>query len=385
MTDQLDAQCPRIPDTLLPHDGRFGCGPSKIRTQQLDALMRPLIMGTSHRQQPVRSIVASIRSGLRDLFSLPEGWEVALGNGGSTTFWAVATTSLIRRRSAHAVFGEFGSKFADEAARAPHLAAPLIVKSEPGTVATLIDEGAVVHDSGEPIDVAAYPHHETSTGALSPLYRVNVDDCLTVVDATSIAGGVRVDLNNVDVYYFSPQKCFGSDGGLWVALLSPAAQERAERLHGDDARWMPQILDLSIACRNSSKDQTLNTPAIATLIMLDQQIQWMLAGGGLQVMEARCLESLDVLYQWADAHSHLTPFVSNAQWRSPVVVTVDCDDTVDAARVCRILRANGVVDVEPYRKLGRNQLRIGTFPSVESRDVRALTQCVDWVIDNTLA
>ena len=246
MTDQLDAQCPRIPDTLLPHDGRFGCGPSKIRTQQLDALMRPLVMGTSHRQQPVRSIVASIRSGLRDLFSLPEGWEVALGNGGSTTFWAVATTSLIRRRSAHAVFGEFGSKFADEAARAPHLAAPLIVKSEPGTVATLIDEGAVGHDSGEPIDVAAYPHHETSTGALSPLYRVNVDDCLTVVDATSIAGGVRVDLNNVDVYYFSPQKCFGSDGGLWVALLSPAAQERAERLHGDDARWMPQILDLSM-------------------------------------------------------------------------------------------------------------------------------------------
>lgn len=385
----VPSDSPTLPDDLLPADGRFGCGPSKVRPTQVSALSRRPLIGTSHRQRPVLDLVASIREGLRTLYNLPDGWEIAIGNGGSTAFWAVATTSLVRERAAHAVFGEFGQKFADETLAAPFLAPSLVVSDEAGAVATLVDEAgqrALATDRGPTVDLCAYPHHETSTGALSPLYRVTggsegvAEDALTVVDATSVAGGVAIELTATDVYYFAPQKCFASDGGLWLALLSPAAQERARMLHGAANRWMPQFLDLSIALDNSMKNQTLNTPAIATLVMLDEQIQWMLASGGLEAMEQRCRASSSAIYAWADSHPHATPFVTRNEWRSPVVATVDFDEAVDAAHLARVLRANGVVDVEPYRKLGRNQLRIATFPAVESTDVEKLVASIDWII-----
>lgn len=380
---------PVLPAELQPSDGRFGCGPSKVRSAQVEALSASPLIGTSHRQRPVLDLVASIREGLRALYALPSEWEIAIGNGGSTAFWAVATTSLVRERAAHAVFGEFGQKFADETLAAPFLAPSLVLSAEAGAVATLVDEAALsafAQDEGPAVDLCAYPHHETSTGALSPLYRVTPgsagvsDDALTVVDATSIAGGLNADVTATDVYYFAPQKCFASDGGLWFALLSPAAQERARELHAVKDRWMPQFLDLSIALDNSVKNQTLNTPALATLIMMDEQIQWMLASGGLPAMEARCRASSGAIYTWADAHPHAAPFITREEWRSPVVATVDFDEAVDASYLARVLRANGVVDVEPYRKLGRNQLRIATFPSVESVDVEKLVASIDWVI-----
>ncbi|PID97497.1 MAG: phosphoserine transaminase [Actinobacteria bacterium] len=367
-----------IPTHILPVDGRFGCGPAKVRNEQVAALT-PLVMGTSHRQRPVRSLVASIRSGLKELYHLPDDWEVVLGNGGSTAFWAVAATSLIRRRSAHAVFGEFGQKFANETLAAPHLAPSVIVSRPPGSVALLSgDEDA--EGSGPPVDVYAYPHHETSTGALSPLYSVGNDETLTLVDATSIAGGIVADVTLVDAYYFAPQKCFGSDGGLWIALMSPRAQERAHELHAASDRWMPQILDLSIALKNARADQTLNTPAIATLTMLEKQVAWMLDNGGLPNMEARARASSDMIYAWAEHSPYAHPFIDDPQWRSPVVVTVDFDDAINAANIASILRAHGVVDVEPYRKLGRNQLRIASFPAIEQSDIRRLCESIDWIL-----
>lgn len=372
-------ELPEIPLDLRPADGRFGSGPSRVRPDQIEALSRPLLMGTSHRQAPVRHVVHAIREGLADLFDLPAGWEVVLGNGGSTAFWAVATTSLVRRRAAHAAFGEFGAKFAQETSAAPHLSPSVLVEAPAGSVALLGGDEGASDDLPDP-DVFAHPHHETSTGAISPVRRLGPSGALTVVDATSVAGGVTVDVSQTDAYYFAPQKCFASDGGLWIALLSPAAQERARELHGARDRWMPQILDLSVALDNSLKDQTLNTPAIATLVMLERQIEWMLANGGLAGMEARTCATSSAVYDWAEASEVATPFVTNPQWRSPVVETIDFDGGVDAKRLARVLRANGIVDVEPYRKLGRNQLRIATFSSVELTDVEALLACIDWVL-----
>ena len=369
-----------IPTSLLPRDGRFGAGPSKVRQAQTQRLVdsnshhtRALIMGTSHRQAPVRQVVAEIKQMLSQLFSLPDDYRVVLGNGGASAMWAVASTSLIERRSAHAVFGEFGGKFADETKRAPFLDDPVVFAAEPGQLATV--------SYHEDVDAYAWPHHETSTGVVSPVRRVaGADGALMLVDATSIAGGVEVDVSETDLYYFAPQKCFGSDGGLWLALASPAAVERAARLHSDSQRWMPQILDFTVAVANSDKDQTFNTPALATLLMLHAQLEWMLDIGGLAACAARSRAASDVVYQWAQARDFAVPFVAAPEQRSPVVATIDFEDA-DAAAVARVLRENGVVDVDPYRKLGRNQLRIATFPSVEVEDVQALVGAIDWVVD----
>lgn len=368
-----------IPTSLLPRDGRFGAGPSKVRQAQTQRLVdsnshhtRALIMGTSHRQAPVRQVVAEIKQMLSQLFSLPDDYRVVLGNGGASAMWAVASTSLIERRSAHAVFGEFGGKFADETKRAPFLDDPVVFVAEPGQLATV--------SYHEDVDAYAWPHHETSTGVVSPVRRVaGADGTLMLVDATSIAGGVEVDVSETDLYYFAPQKCFGSDGGLWLALASPAAVERAARLQSDSQRWMPQILDFTVAVANSDKDQTFNTPALATLLMLHAQLEWMLDIGGLAACAARSRAASDVVYQWAQARDFAVPFVAAPQQRSPVVATIDFEG-VDAAAVARVLRENGVVDVDPYRKLGRNQLRIATFPSVEVEDVKALVGAIDWVV-----
>lgn len=369
-----------IPTSLLPRDGRFGAGPSKVRQAQTQRLVdsnshhtRALIMGTSHRQAPVRQVVAEIKQMLSQLFSLPDDYRVVLGNGGASAMWAVASTSLIERRSAHAVFGEFGGKFADETKRAPFLDDPVVFAAEPGQLATV--------SYHEDVDAYAWPHHETSTGVVSPVRRVaGADGALMLVDATSIAGGVEVDVSETDLYYFAPQKCFGSDGGLWLALASPAAVERAARLQSDSERWMPQILDFTVAVANSDKDQTFNTPALATLLMLHAQLEWMLDIGGLAACAARSRAASDVVYQWAQARDFAVPFVAAPEQRSPVVATIDFEG-VDAAAVARVLRENGVVDVDPYRKLGRNQLRIATFPSVEADDVQALVGAIDWVVD----
>lgn len=387
-----------IPADLVPADGRFGSGPSRIFPGHVRAISEASVdgvplMGSSHRQRPIKDVVARIRAGLRELYCLPEGWEVALGNGGATAFWAIATASLVRSRAAHATFGEFGAKFGQETAAAPFLSSSFVHSAPAGEVASLLDEVCLdalrsdVSAGGCLPDIAAYPHHETSTGALSPLYRVDAtvapvaDDCLTVVDATSIAGAIDVDVTVTDVYYFSPQKAFASDGGLWVALLSPAAQERAQELcastQGD--RWIPSFLNLSVALKNSVADQTLNTPAIATLIMLDEQIQWMLANGGLAGAAARSQAATDALYEWADSSSYASPFIAK-QWRSPVVATIDFDESVDAAFIARTLRAHGVVDVDPYRSLGRNQLRIACFPTTDLADVEALISCIEYVV-----
>lgn len=372
----------QIPASLRPADGRFGCGPTKVRDAQLEALRTCGLMGTSHRQAPVRGVVHDIRTGLATLFTPPDGYAVALGNGGSSCFWALATACLIRRRSAHAVFGEFGRKFAAEASRAPFLADPVLVQAPAGDVARLTGaEGSSAGAAGAPPDVFAYPHNETSTGATSPVRRIGAPGTLTVVDATSIAGAAPVDLGQVDAYYFSPQKSFGSDGGLWFALLSPAAQRRASELHAAHDRWVPAILDLRLALDNSAKDQTLNTPAIATLVLMREQIRWMLERGGLAAMAARARANSDLVYAWARHSDVAHPFVRRPEDRSPVVATIDFDREVDAAALARVLRANGIVDVEPYRKLHRNQLRVGTYPAVERADVQALLACIDWVIE----
>ncbi len=358
----------RIPTDLLPLDGRFGCGPSKVRPEQVDYLMRHAdLLGTSHRQKPIRALVARVREGLADLYRLPAGYEVILGNGGSTAFWDAAAFSLIENRSAHLAFGEFGAKFV-KAASAPWLQKPLVRVGEPGTVSAF--------DGTEEADVFAWPHNETSTGAMAGVTRQGPAGALSVVDATSAAGGVDIDITETDVYYFAPQKNFASDGGLWFAIMSPAAIERVNRIAESD-RYIPEFLSLNIAIENSRLDQTLNTPAVATLLLMDAQIQWMRESGGLAWAGARTKESSDLIYAWAEAHPNASPFVANPDHRSQVVATIDFDDTVDAAAVAALLRANGVVDIDPYRKLGRNQLRVATFTAIEPTDVRRLLASID--------
>jgi phosphoserine aminotransferase len=364
-----------IPSDLLPRDGRFGAGPSKVRPAQLEALVATGrdYLGTSHRQKPVQSQVARVRQGLRELFSLPDGYEVLLGNGGATEFWDIATFGLIRSRSAHASFGEFSSKFATASKAAPWLEEPHVVKSEPGTRPELTAEVGV--------DLYALTHNETSTGVMMPIARVDGadDDALVAVDATSGAGGLPVDPAQFDVYYFSPQKCFASDGGLWFALMSPAALERVREIAATD-RFVPASYDLTIALDNSTKDQTYNTPSLATIFLMAEQVDWMNTQGGLDWCVQRTTDSSSRLYSWADKSSYATPYVQDPAERSLVIGTIDLDDSIDAAAVAKVLRANGVVDTEPYRKLGRNQLRIAMFPAVDPDDVDALTACIDHVV-----
>lgn len=363
-----------IPAELKPADGRFGAGPSKVRPEQIAALSTiKNVMGTSHRQKPVKAQVARVRAGLRDLFNLPEGYEVVLGNGGSTCFWEVATFGLIREKGQFLSFGEFGSKFASSAKAAPFLGEQSVIKSEPGD--------APVFAPAAGIDVYATPHNETSTGvAITPTRPSGADaDALVVVDATSAAGGLMIDINEVDVYYFAPQKNFASDGGIWFAIMSPRALARAKEIK-ESGRYIPAFLDLVTAIDNSVLDQTYNTPALATLIMMAEQIDWFNANGGLAWCAARTAESSGHLYAWAEASSFATPYVEDAAKRSGVVATINFDDAIDATLISKALRANGIVDTEPYRKLGKNQLRISVFPAVDPADVRQLTKCIDWVV-----
>jgi phosphoserine aminotransferase len=380
-TSPLTAQQLVIPDELMPSDGRFGCGPSKVRPQALARLAGEgaSLMGTSHRQKPVKSIVGRVRAGLRELFSAPDGYEVALGNGGATAFWDAAAFGLIRRRSAHMAFGEFSQKFATVARGAPFLEEPVVLGADPGTAPAPADLAALAAEGGA--DMLAWAQNETSTGVMVPVERPSArPDALVAIDATSGAGGLPVDVREVDAYYFAPQKSFGSDGGLWLALLSPAAQERIAELAAAE-RWIPEFLSLSTALENSVKDQTYNTPALATLLLLADQVEWMLEQGGLDWCVARTRASSGHLYAWAERAAFATPFVADPERRSLVVGTIDFDESVDAAAVAKTLRANGIVDVEPYRKLGRNQLRIGMFPAIETADVQALTACVDWIVE----
>jgi phosphoserine aminotransferase len=373
MTVQTDAQ---IPTDLKPADGRFGCGPSKVRPAALERLAeRAELMGTSHRQAPIRGLVQGIREGLGELFSLPDGYEVALGNGGTTAFWESACAWLVRERALHLTYGEFSSKFAKATAAAPFLADPIVVEAEPG------DAPAPTADPAA--DVLGWAHNETSTGVMVDVVRPEgAGDSLVLIDATSGAGGLPVDVSQADAYYFAPQKAFGADGGLWLALLSPAAIARIEELDGAGDRWQPEFLSLATALDNSRKQQTYNTPALASLILLGDTVDWMLAEGGLDWCVRRTTDSSSRLYDWAEASEFAAPFVTDAEKRSLVVGTIDFEEGVDAAAIAAALRANGVVDTEPYRKLGRNQLRIGMFPAVEPDDVAALTACIDWVIEN---
>jgi phosphoserine aminotransferase len=367
----------QIPAELKPVDGRFGCGPSKVRPEALERLgSQHQLMGTSHRQAPVKAVVRQVRDGLRDLFALPDGYEVMLGNGGSTAFWDAAACGLVRRRALHVVNGEFTQKFASVTRGAPFLDDPVVVSADPGTAAAPV---------GDPdVDVIAWAHNETSTGVMVDVSRpADANQALVLVDATSGAGGLPVDVSQADAYYFAPQKSFGSDGGLWLALVSPAAIERIGELDGAADRWTPTSLSLATALDNSRQDQTYNTPALATLLLLADQLDWMLAGGGLDFCVSRTRASSDHLYSWAEASEFATPFVTDPVNRSLVVATIDFAASVDAAAVAKTLRANGIVDVEPYRKLGRNQLRVGMFPAVEPADVQALTACIDWVVAAT--
>jgi phosphoserine aminotransferase len=364
-----------IPQELRPADGRFGCGPSKVRPGQMAHLAaNAAVMGTSHRQKPVKSIVGRVRTGLAELFSLPAGYEIALGNGGTTAFWDALAFGMVRERALHLTFGEFSSKFAKVTQGAPFLADPIVVEAEPG------DAPAPVGDVTA--DVVAWAHNETSTGVMVPVHRPAAGEGLVLVDATSGAGGLPVDIGEADVYYFAPQKSFAADGGLWLAALSPAAIERVEQLAAGD-RWIPEFLSIATALENSRKDQTYNTPAVATLLLLADQVEWMNANGGLDFCVGRTTKSSSHLYGWAEERDFAQPFVADPAKRSLVVGTIDFADGVDAAAIAATLRANGIVDVEPYRKLGRNQLRIGMFPAVEPDDVRALTACIDWVVEHS--
>jgi phosphoserine aminotransferase len=366
----------QIPAELKPGDGRFGCGPSKVRPEALAKLAeQSALMGTSHRQAPVRDLVGGIRRGLTALFSAPAGYEIVLGNGGTTAFWDAAAAWLVRERALHLTYGEFSQKFAKVTAAAPFLADPIVVEADPG------DAPAPAADAAA--DVIAWAHNETSTGVMVPVARPDgAGDALVLVDATSGAAGLPVDVSQADAYYFAPQKAFGADGGLWLGLLSPAAIERIEQLDGAPNRWQPGFLSLKTALDNSRKEQTYNTPALATLLLLGNQIEWMLAGGGLDWCVGRTSASSGHLYGWAERSEFATPFVADPAKRSLVVGTIDFDDSVDAAVIAATLRANGIVDVEPYRKLGRNQLRVGMFPAVDPADVEALTACIDWVVEN---
>ena len=370
----------RIPDALKPNDGRFGCGPSKVRPEQVAALSARAAdyLGTSHRQSTVRSMVGRLRQGLGELLSLPEGYEVVLGNGGTTTFWDIATFCLVESQSQHLAFGEFSSKFTQAVRSAPHLAEPQVVESAPGTHPEARFE--------ESVDLYALTHNETSTGVMMDVRRpvgagegVSGGNAVVAVDATSGAGGLRVDPSQFDVYYFAPQKCFASDGGLWVAAMSPAAIDRVSAITGT-GRWVPASLDLGIAIENSRLDQTYNTPSLATLLLFVEQLEWMLAGGGLEWAASRCDRSAEILYTWAEQSDFAMPFVGKPSERSHVVGTIDFVDAVDAAAVAKVLRANGIVDTEPYRKLGRNQLRIAMFPAIEPDDVAALCGCINHVV-----
>ncbi|MEP6815798.1 MAG: phosphoserine transaminase [Marmoricola sp.] len=364
-----------IPDSIKPADGRFGAGPSKIPVSALDALAATgsSLMGTSHRQAPVRELVGRVRAGVGTLFDLPDGYQVVLGNGGATAFWDIATFGLIQERSQHLSFGEFSSKFAKAAAEAPFLADPSVITSEPGSLPAPRAQTGV--------DVYAWAHNETSTAVMAPVERVaGADDgALVLVDATSGAGGLPVEISQVDTYYFAPQKCFASDGGIWVALMSPAALERAASVAASD-RWIPAFFNLPTAIDNSAKNQTYNTPSIATLFLFAQQLDWMNGQGGLGAMVKRTTASSDALYGWAERTSYTTPYVENPEHRSLVIGTIDFDDAIDADRVAAVLRSNGIVDTEPYRKLGRNQLRIAMYPAIDASDVEALTVCIDHVV-----
>ena len=373
----LSPQTIQIPRDLLPLDGRFGCGPSKVRPEQLAALSTrgATLMGTSHRQAPVKNLVGSVRSGLSNLFSLPDGWEIVMGNGGSTVFWDVATFGLIASCSEHLVFGEFSSKFAEAAAAAPHLGEPIVVSTSPGTHPMATQED---------VDVYAFTHNETSTGVAMKLARPSfAGDALVVVDATSAAGGLMWNPSEVDVYYFAPQKCFASDGGLWLAACSPRAIERINSIAGTK-RWCPASLDLKIALDNSVANQTYNTPALGTLILLDEQVQWMLNNGGLSWAASRSQASADHLYAWAESRTWASPFVATPSERSTVVGTIDLTG-VEASDINAALRANGVVDTDSYRKLGRNQLRVGMFPAIDPEDVQRLTRSIDFVVEHLMA
>ncbi|GAB2988648.1 phosphoserine transaminase [Saccharothrix stipae] len=374
MTQTADPTTLVLPSDLQPSDGRFGCGPSKVRPEALAALAAEgaALMGTSHRQKPVKSLVGSVRAGLRELFSLPEGYEVVLGNGGTTAFWDAAAFGLVRERAQHFTYGEFSSKFAKVTSDAPFLGDSIVVKADPGSAPEITyAEGA---------DLVGWAHNETSTGVAVPVARpAGSDGALVAIDATSGAGGLPVAAADYDVYYFAPQKCFASDGGLWIALMSPAALERVAEI-GASGRWVPEFLSLTTALDNSTKEQTYNTPSLATLFLLNDQIEWILGNGGLSWAVERTADSSSRLYSWADSTSYTTPYVADPAHRSQVVGTIDFDDSVDAAAVAKVLRANGIVDVEPYRKLGRNQLRVAMFPAVEPTDVSTLTKAVDWVV-----
>ena len=371
MTDQIT-----IPDSLKPADGRFGAGPSKVRVEALNALAATgtSLLGTSHRQAPVKQQVARVREGVSSLFGLPEGYEVVLGNGGATAFWDIATFGLIRERSQHLSFGEFSSKFAKAARQAPFLAEPTVIESPTGTRPEPKAEAGA--------DAYAWAHNETSTGVMAPVRRVAGADegSLVLVDATSAAGGLPVDISQVDAYYFAPQKNLGSDGGLWVAVMSPAALERAAQIAAS-GRWVPAFFDLPTAIDNSRKNQTYNTPSVATLFLMGEQLDWLNGQGGLDFAVSRTTDSSTRLYAWAEKTSYTTPYVASPDERSLVIGTIDFDESVDASAVARTLRANGIVDVDPYRKLGRNQLRVAMFPAIDPADVEALTACVDYVVE----
>ena len=375
MTQSPAVTALQIPTDLLPSDGRFGCGPAKVRPESVAALAATgtRLIGTSHRQAPVRSLVGDVQAGLAELFRLPDGYEVVLGNGGSTLFWDVAVSSLIRQRSAHASFGEFSAKFAAAVGRAPHLKPPAVVTAEPGSV--------VIPDPVPGADAYAWAHNETSTGAIAPVHRIAGADPsgLVIIDGTSAAGGVPIDVAATDVYYFAPQKSLGSEGGLWFALMSPAALERTGQIAATD-RWIPESLSLATAVANSRQNQTLNTPAIATLFLMRDQLRWLLDRGGLEFAADRTEESSSRVYGWAESTPYATPFVAKPANRSPVVATIDFLG-VDASAIARALRSNGIVDTEPYRKLGRNQLRIGMFPNVEPDDLSQLCRCIDWLVE----
>ncbi|CAB0543969.1 phosphoserine aminotransferase [Corynebacterium diphtheriae] len=373
------SEYPTLPSTLIPADPRFGCGPSKVRPAQLNAIVNAGadVIGTSHRQPAVKNIVGSIREGLSSLFSLPDGYEIVLSLGGATAFWDAATFGLIEKKSGHLTFGEFSGKFAKASAQAPWLDEPTIISAEPGDTPTPV--------AMEGCDVIAWAHNETSTGAMVPVIRPeNSDGQLVAIDATSGAGGLPVDMHNADVYYFSPQKCFASDGGLWLAAMSPAALERIEKINASD-RFIPAFLNLQTAVDNSRKNQTYNTPAVGTLLMLENQVEWMNANGGLDAMVERTTANSSALYEWAEKRAETTPYVTDPAKRSLVVGTIDFDDSIDAAALAKVLRANGILDVEPYRKLGRNQLRIGMFPAIDTADVDTLTAAIDYVLDNGFA
>ena len=364
-----------IPADLLPRDGRFGCGPSKVRPEQVDhlAALGRTVIGTSHRQAPVRNLVGQVREGLAELLSLPEGYEIVLGNGGSTAFWDIAAFGLVRERAQHLAFGEFSAKFGSVTQNAPFLGASTIIKGEPGTLAAPVAEAGV--------DVYAWPHNETSTGVMAPVRRVKgaAEGALVLIDATSGAGGLPVDVAECDVYYFGPQKCFAAEGGLWLAAFSPAALARVEEIAGS-GRWVPDFFSLPTAISNSRLNQTYNTPAVSTLALLSSQIGWINGQGGLDWAVKRTTDSSSRLYEWAESTSYTSPFVADPAARSLVVGTIDFTDDVDAAAVAKVLRANGVLDVEPYRKLGRNQLRVGMFPAIDPEDISRLIASIEFVV-----